>query len=271
VLALSGSYHGDTLGAANAQAPSVFTGPTQAPWYTPRGVFLEPPTTSLAAHGWRVALPPQLAAQVAAAGVPEAALCFASQEALFSAARDATPLAALYRAVVSAAIADAALHADGAVGAAIIEPVLHGASGMFMVDPAFQRALAAACAAAQVPLIADEVFSGLWRLGAPAATQLLGIRPDVACYAKLLTGGTVPLAATLASEAVFDAFRGAVKTDALLHGHSYSAHPIGCAAACAALDMFADVASNPNMLPGTAGAQRARAVCARCWLPGPRT
>ena len=253
VLALSGSYHGDTLGAAQAQAPSVFTGPKQAPWYSLRGVFIEPPTALLCASGtWRVVLTPELGAAATAAGVAADSLHFTSQDALFSSFRDATPLGRVYRDAVAATIASAAMDARGAVGAAILEPVLHGASGMVFIDPAFQRAVAAACADAQVPLIADEVFSGLWRLGAPAASHLLGVQPDVACYAKLLTGGTVPLAATLASEAVFDAFRGAAKTDALLHGHSYSAHAIGCAAACASLDMFGDTTTNPNLLPGPA-------------------
>ncbi len=239
----------------------MFTGPTQAPWYSLRGVFVEPPTAALSDGGWRLTLPAELAASLASAGVPDEALCFPTQEALFSAARDATPLGRAYRHAISAVLAHAAAQAEhGAVGAAIIEPVLHGASGMVLVDPAFQRAVAAACAAVRVPLIADEVFSGLWRLGAPAAAQLLGVAPDIACYAKLLTGGTVPLAATLSSEEVFDAFRGAAKTDALLHGHSYSAHPIGCAAACAALDMFGGADTNPNLL---AGPQRLREL----WEP----
>jgi dethiobiotin synthetase/adenosylmethionine--8-amino-7-oxononanoate aminotransferase len=115
-----------------------------------------------------------------------------------------------------------------------------------------------------VPLIADEVFSGLWRFGAISASQLLGVKPDVACYAKLLTGGTVPLAATLSSEEVFDAFRGTEKTDALLHGHSYSAHAIGCAAACSALDIFADAATNPNFVSGAGAFTRPHAIRASC-------
>lgn len=60
-----------------------------------------------------------------------------------------------------------------------------------------------------MPVIYDEVFSGLWRLGVESTRELLGEDPDVACYAKLLTGGLVPMAATVATERVFDAFRGA--------------------------------------------------------------
>lgn len=60
-----------------------------------------------------------------------------------------------------------------------------------------------------MPVIYDEVFSGLWRLGVESARELLGEDPDVSCYAKLLTGGLVPMAATVATERVFDAFSGA--------------------------------------------------------------
>ncbi len=246
VLALAGSYHGDTLGAACAGAPSVFNAPRQAPWYSPRGLVMQPPSAAIGGDGaWRVTLPAELAA---AAGVSDEELRFSSQAALFDTCRDDTRLGAAYRAHVSAALVRASSDPLGAVGAAIVEPVLHGAGGMQCVDPQFQRALAAACRTAGVPLIADEVFSGLWRLGAVSACALLGVTPDVACYAKLLTGGTVPLAATLASSAVFDAFRGADKADALLHGHSYSAHAVGCAAAVAALDALSDAQRNPNML-----------------------
>ena len=66
-------------------------------------------------------------------------------------------------------------------------------------------------------------------------------------HALPAAGGVLPLAVTLASEAVFDAFKGEGKLDALLHGHSYTAHPIGCAAAAAALDAYSDPAANPNL------------------------
>lgn len=84
------------------------------------------------------------------------------------------------------------------------------------------------CQQRGIPVIADEVFSGLWRLGVPSAAAAVGITPDVACYAKLLTAGSVPLAVTLASDDVFHAFDGDSKAQALLHGHSYTAHPVGC-------------------------------------------
>jgi dethiobiotin synthetase/adenosylmethionine--8-amino-7-oxononanoate aminotransferase len=72
--------------------------------------------------------------------------------------------------------------------------------------------------ARNIPVIYDEVFTGCWRLGSPTAGQLLGQAPDIACYAKLLTGGVAPLAVTLSSEAVFDAFKGPSKVSGVVAG-----------------------------------------------------
>jgi dethiobiotin synthetase/adenosylmethionine--8-amino-7-oxononanoate aminotransferase len=74
----------------------------------------------------------------------------------------------------------------------------------------------------------DEVFTGLYRLGRFSAASLLKVHPDISIHAKLLTGGLLPLSTTLASDSIFNAFLGDEKADALLHGHSYTAHPIGC-------------------------------------------
>lgn len=237
VLAVAGSYHGDTLGAACASGPSVFTSPRQAPWYTQRAVLLHPPTARLHPHGgWEVVAPHEGGGE---GGGERGGERFATLEALCSPARDHSPLGRAYAAAVEAAVAGAAggagLASGGPLGCAIIEPLLHGAGGMVLVDPAFHRAIASACAQHRLPLVADEVFSGCWRLGAPSACALLGIAPDVACYGKLLTGGTLPLAATLATEAVWRSFLGGGQTGALLHGHSYAGSPAGCAAAAEAL------------------------------------
>merc|ERR1719375_643100 len=128
---------------------------------------------------------------------------------------------------------------------------------MVLVDPLWKRQLVRACRRRGVPVIFDEVFTGIWRLGAPSAAHLLGVDPDVSCFAKLLTGGTVPLSATLASKEVFEAFVGDSKAEALLHGHSYSGHPLGCALGLAALDAYADPRMNPNFRPGPGGGRLA--------------
>lgn len=86
-----------------------------------------------------------------------------------------------------------------------------------------------------LPVVFDEVFTGLTRLGRFSAASFLGVHPDVVVNAKLLTGGLVPLCTTSASDSIFRAFESDEKSDALLHGHSYTAHPVGCQVALESL------------------------------------
>lgn len=93
-----------------------------------------------------------------------------------------------------------------------------------------------------LPIIFDEVFTGIYRLGRFTAASFLDVYPDISVHAKLLTGGLVPLCTTLASESIFGTFSGSQdKTDALLHGHSYTAHPIGCQVAVESLKQMVDL------------------------------
>lgn len=92
-----------------------------------------------------------------------------------------------------------------------------------------------------LPVISDEVFTGIYRLGCFNSSQLLEFEPDISVHAKLLTGGLLPLSVTLASQSIFDAFLGNEKSAALLHGHSYTAHPVGCEVALKSLEMFKDM------------------------------
>lgn len=87
-----------------------------------------------------------------------------------------------------------------------------------------------------LPVVFDEVFTGLYRLGQLTPASIIGIHPDVSAHAKILSGGIVPLSTTLARQSLFDNFLGEEKKEALLHGHSYTAHPVGCAVANASLD-----------------------------------
>jgi dethiobiotin synthetase/adenosylmethionine--8-amino-7-oxononanoate aminotransferase len=82
-----------------------------------------------------------------------------------------------------------------------------------------------------MPVIFDEVFTGLYRLGRFSSGSFLHTHPDIVVNAKLLTGGLLPLCTTTASSSIFSAFLSSDKTDALLHGHSYTAHPMGCSVA----------------------------------------
>lgn len=90
-----------------------------------------------------------------------------------------------------------------------------------------------------LPIIFDEVFTGLYRLGRRTSASFLDVHPDIAVNAKLLTGGLVPLCTTVASEEIFDAFSSPEKSDALLHGHSYTAHAVGCTVAVDSLKSMA--------------------------------
>jgi dethiobiotin synthetase/adenosylmethionine--8-amino-7-oxononanoate aminotransferase len=97
-----------------------------------------------------------------------------------------------------------------------------------------------------MPVIFDEVFTGLYRLGRFDAAGFLGTDPDIVVNAKLLTGGLLPLCTTTASEAIFEAFLSADKSDALLHGHSYTAHAIGCSVANESLSTMAGISQGKD-------------------------
>ncbi|KAL2504959.1 Bifunctional dethiobiotin synthetase/7 [Abeliophyllum distichum] len=122
------------------------------------------------------------------------------------------------------------------------------ASGMQMVDPLFQRILVRECQSRKIPVIFDEVFIGFRHLQTAPSAELLCCQPDISCFAKLITGGIIPLTTTLASDAVFKAFVGDSKLKALLHGHSYSAHAMGCMAAVKSIKWFKDCTTNVNLV-----------------------
>jgi dethiobiotin synthetase/adenosylmethionine--8-amino-7-oxononanoate aminotransferase len=92
-----------------------------------------------------------------------------------------------------------------------------------------------------IPIIFDEVAAGLYRVGVSSCREIIQSDPDIAAYAKLLTGGLVPMSVTLTTEEVFETFLGDSKGEALLHGHSYTAHPVGCVSSIHALDTYAEL------------------------------
>lgn len=95
-----------------------------------------------------------------------------------------------------------------------------------------------------LPVIFDEVFTGLYRLGRPSSASFLDVHPDIAVNAKLLTGGLIPLCTTVASQEIFDTFSSPEKSDALLHGHSYTAHAVGCTVAVDSLKTMSNMDVN---------------------------
>ena len=128
--------------------------------------------------------------------------------------------------------------ANGDVAALIVEPLVQGAAGMQMHNADALSQLFAAAKAAGAYVIADEVMTGFGRTGTLFACDQLSVAPDMICLSKGLTGGTLPMAVTLCTDAVYDAFYSDDVRHALYHGHSYTANPIACAAALASLDLL---------------------------------
>lgn len=137
------------------------------------------------------------------------------------------------------ALADTLERHEGEVAALVLEPVVQGAAGMRISDPAFLRAARELCDRHDVLLVADEVFTGYGRSGPMWACEHAGISPDLLCTAKGFTGGTLPMAATLASERVERGFRGADER-AFWYGHSFCGNPLGAALALEVLRIYED-------------------------------
>jgi adenosylmethionine-8-amino-7-oxononanoate aminotransferase len=134
---------------------------------------------------------------------------------------------------------EAALERHSAeLAAIIVEPLVQGAGGMRFHDAAVLQRLRAAAGRYELLLIFDEIFTGFGRTGTLFAFQTAGVVPDIITLSKALTGGTLPLAATIASSKVFEAFWSDDPGKALMHGPTFMANALGCAAANASLDLF---------------------------------
>jgi adenosylmethionine---8-amino-7-oxononanoate aminotransferase len=132
-----------------------------------------------------------------------------------------------------------AAHEDE-VAAVVIEPMVQGAAGMRMMPSAYLRGLRERCDAHGALLIADEVMTGFGRTGRMFALEHADVRADLLCLSKGITGGALPLAATVAPKWIYEAFLDEDMRRGFLHGHTYTANPIACAAANASLDRFDD-------------------------------
>jgi len=121
----------------------------------------------------------------------------------------------------------------------VVEPLIQGAAGMITMPRGFLAEVARLCREHEVLLFADEVATGFGRTGAMFACGHEGVEPDVMAIGKGLTGGYLPVAATLTSDAIYDAFYGDwAELKALYHGHSFTGNQLGCAVALASLDLF---------------------------------
>jgi adenosylmethionine---8-amino-7-oxononanoate aminotransferase len=135
---------------------------------------------------------------------------------------------------------EAACRAEPA--ALIVEPLILGAGGMLMYPPWVLKEMKRICEAAGVFFIADEVMTGWGRTGTLFACEQADVVPDIACYSKGLTGGSLPLAVTLCREEIFEAHFSTDRSRTFFHSSSYTANPIACAAAKANLDLWLDPA-----------------------------
>lgn len=142
------------------------------------------------------------------------------------------------------------------ISAVIIEPLVQCASGMRMHDPLYLRLLRELCDRYKIHLIADEIAVGFGRTGTLFASEQAGVTPDFMILSKGLTGGFLPLAAVLTTDAIYRVFYDDYdKLSAFLHSHSYTGNPLACAAALATLDLFeqSDVIGANRRLAGVMG------------------
>jgi adenosylmethionine-8-amino-7-oxononanoate aminotransferase len=141
----------------------------------------------------------------------------------------------------AAAVAAIEAHA-GRLAAVVLEPLVQGAAGMALHEPGFVRAVADACRAHDVLLVVDEVATGFGRTGTLFALEQCDVRPDLLCLGKGITGGYLPLSATVAADRVYAAFLGEDLSErTLYHGHSYSGNALAAAVALRHLALFAEL------------------------------
>jgi adenosylmethionine-8-amino-7-oxononanoate aminotransferase len=125
------------------------------------------------------------------------------------------------------------------LAALVMEPLMQGAAGMWFQPVGYVQELSEICRRHGILFILDEVATGFGRTGKMFASEHAGVSPDILCLAKGITGGYLPLAATLATEEIFTAFLGEYKEfKTFFHGHTYTGSPLGCAAAIASLELF---------------------------------
>ena len=254
VLGLRGSYHGDCIATMNCCEPSTYNETVN--WYQPWGWWFDPPSLKFSGGAWVLKAPTELLAQEAT--FTNLADVFDFEE------RRRLGHTQLYERFILTTLERLICQEGRKFGALICEPILMGAGGMISVDPLFQRTLIKVVREmagslygggststmtgnhstdwSGLPIIADEVLTGLYRLGRASSSSFLSmnqsarhvdndIAPDISVHAKLLTGGLLPLAVTTASNPIFETFLSDKKEDALLHGHSYTAHAVGCSVA----------------------------------------
>jgi adenosylmethionine-8-amino-7-oxononanoate aminotransferase len=198
-LCLTGSYHGETVGALAVTDVAIFKD-AYAPLVRGAAQVLPSPDFRLAEAG-------------------------------------ETPANVAHRA--AAALASWLETHGERTAALIVEPLVQGAAGMVMYDPEYLRLARALCDRHEVHLICDEIAVGCGRTGTFFAHEQANIRPDLMCLSKGISGGYLPLSIVLSSDTIYNAFLDDSVARAFLHSHSYTGNPLACRAALATLDIFA--------------------------------
>ncbi|CAO3611438.1 unnamed protein product [Cunninghamella blakesleeana] len=274
ILGIDGSYHGDTIGTMDACSPNIYN--KQVQWYKPRGHWLQPPTVHISKGEAYVQLPKDFEYVDSKLGHNNNNIIkYDSISSIYNVDKlghDINKnLSDIYKEYIRQQLTQ--LKQQGRhIGALLMEPILMGAGGMIFVDPLFQRtlvdiardegqsllgytsssspsSLSSSSNWQGIPIVFDEVFTGWYRLGRSSASDFLGVKPDIAAYAKTLTGGLLPLALTVTKESIFNTFLSDNKPDCLLHGHSYTAHPMGSAVAKKSMEILDTLASDGTWTP----------------------
>ncbi|KAL1900376.1 hypothetical protein Cpir12675_000958 [Ceratocystis pirilliformis] len=239
IIGLKGSYHGDTIGVMDCADPNVYN--EKVEWYRGRGFWFDYPTVIFKDGFWKVEIPEEWSDSS----------CknkdFSALGDIFDfSSREGRGDERAYEKIIIQTL-EKLKSAGRKFGALVMEPVVLGAGGMRLVDPLFQRTLVKVVRQnphlfgsslpesqttssdwSGLPVFFDEVFTGLYRLGNFSSGSMLQVDADIVVNAKLLTGGALPMCTTMTSESIFESFLSGDKSDALLHGHSYTAHPMGC-------------------------------------------
>ncbi len=129
-------------------------------------------------------------------------------------------------------------HLKSELACFIFEPLVQGSAGMLMYEAEYLNELMAHCKQEGVLMIDDEIFTGFGRTGRSFACEYVNVQPDIMCFSKGLTGGTMALGLTTCTQHIYDAFLSDDRLKTLFHGHSFTANPIACASALASLDLF---------------------------------
>ncbi|KAG9018299.1 hypothetical protein FRB93_000002 [Tulasnella sp. JGI-2019a] len=266
VLGLKGSYHGDTIGTMDACEGGIYN--SVVDWYRGRGYWFDVPTIGFRDGSVHISGSEKMILGSWPLEFSSLVDVYDVEHRLYSS------LAAGYQRYIRETLERLILKERKVFGALVIEPLVMGAGGMLFVDPLFHRVLIDVVRSSEdlfsraitvpkdtssshgnwkgLPVIFDEVFSGLYRLGTLTSSVIMKVHPDISVHAKTLTGGLLPLSVTLASRSIFEAFQSTEKVDALLHGHSYTAHPVGCSVANEALGMMGRMRSDGEWDPARA-------------------